>query len=423
MTETTSGPLTGIKVIEFAQNAAVPQCGRLLACLGADVVKVEPPEGDSMRHLAKLTPTEGRAYATINPGKRAMTLDLTADGALEVVDAALRWADVALVGLKLTDLERFGLDWERVHQVNPQVVQLVFTPFGPRGPSSDEGGYDVLVQGMSGLGFMMNRTANGVPTPTRPAVIDFSSGMMAAVGVLAGLRRRDTTGVGVRVDASLLGTAMALGTPLLASFDHDRRRTETVAEDLALLAASGADFDTQRNHYDNEVLAAGGAFQLYFRHYLTADGLISIAGLSPGLIAKWHEVTGLPPVPPGARGADPEFVEVVDRAEALFASRTTDDWLRTLGEVGYPCTRYNTPFQAVVDPQVRANGYTVDLVHPEFGAHTVAGMPIDISDTTCGVPGRSPMLGEHTLEALADMAVDPDTMAALTAAGVFGPPA
>ena len=106
--ETAPGALAGIKVIEFAQNAAVPQCGRLLAGLGADVVKVEPPEGDSMRHLAKLSPTEGRAYATINPGKRAMTLDLTADGAVEVVDAALRWADVALVGLKQTDLERFG---------------------------------------------------------------------------------------------------------------------------------------------------------------------------------------------------------------------------------------------------------------------------------------------------------------------------
>ena len=420
MTDTGPGALTGIKVIEFAQNAAVPQCGRLLAGLGADVVKVEPPEGDSMRHLAKLSPTEGRAYATINPGKRAMTLDLTADGAVEVIDAALRWADIALVGLKQGDLQRFGLDWDRVHEVNPRLVHLVFTPFGPDGPSRDEGGYDVLVQGMSGLGFMMNRTSNGVPAPTRPAVIDFSSGMMAAVGVLAGLRHRDATDVGVRVDASLLGTAMSLGTPLLASFDQDGERMQTIAEDLALLAASGADFDVQRAHYDNELLAAGGAFQLYFRHYLTADGIVSIAGLSPGLIAKWHEVTGLPPVPVGARGADPEFVAVVQQAEALFATRTTDEWLEALGAAGYPCTRYNTPFQAVVDPQVRANDYTVDLVHPEFGAHTVAGMPIDVSGTSCAITDRSPMLGEHTLEALAEMGMDDNTVSALRDAGVFG---
>lgn len=421
MTDSAPGALAGVKVIEFAQNAAVPQCGRLLAGLGADVVKVEPPEGDSMRHLAKLAPTEGRAYATINPGKRAMTLDLTAEGALEVVDAALRWADIALVGLKGTDLERFGLDWDRVHQVNPQLVHLVFTPFGPNGPSKDEGGYDVLVQGMSGLGFMINRSANGVPAPTRPAVIDFSSGMMAAVGVLAGLRHREATGVGVRVDASLLGTAMALGTPMLSSFAQDAERNATIAEDLTLLAAAGADFDAQRAHYDNEVLTAGGAFQLYFRHYLTADGLISIAGLSPGLIAKWHEVTGLPPVPPGSRGSDPEFVAVVERAEALFASRTTAEWLEILGTAGYPCTQYNTPLQAVVDPQVRANGYTVDLVHPEFGAHTVAGMPIDVSDTACGVTKPSPGLGEHTLEALAEMGMADETVATLRDAGVFGP--
>ena len=416
--DTASGPLAGVKVIEFAQNAAVPQCGRLLAGLGADVIKVEPPEGDSMRHLAKLTPTEGRAYATINPGKRAMTLDLAAPGALEVVDAALRWADVCLVGLKQTDLARYGLEWTRVHALNPRLVHLIFTPFGPEGPSKDEGGYDVLVQGMSGLGFMMNRTEDGVPAPTRPAVIDFSSGMMAAVGVLAGLRHRDATGAGVRVDASLLGTAMSLGTPLLASFERDRARADTIAEDIALLAASGADFDVQRAHYDNEMLAAGGAFQLYFRHYLTADGLISIAGLSPGLIAKWHDVTGLPPVPPGARGSDPEFVQVVEAAEALFASRTTDEWLATLHAAGYPCTRYNTPFQAVVDPQVRANDYTVDLEHPAFGGYTAAGMPIAVAGTGTGITRRSPMLGEHTVEALTELGFDEGTITALHDAGV-----
>ncbi|MEM7287456.1 MAG: CoA transferase [Actinomycetota bacterium] len=421
MDDNPRGALDGVKVIEFAQNAAVPQCGRLLAGLGADVVKVEPPEGDSMRHLAKLAATEGRGYATINPGKRAMVVDLTADGADTVVDAALRWADVALVGLKQTDLVRFGLDWERVKTVNPRLVHLIFTPFGPDGPSKDEGGYDVLIQGMSGLGFMMNRTSGGVPAPTRPAVIDFSSGMMSAVGVLAGLRHRDATGAGVRVDASLLGTAMSLGTPILASFAKDQERADTIAEDIALLAASGADFDTQRAHYDNEMLAAGGAFQLYFRHYLTSDGLISIAGLSPGLIAKWHAVTGLPPVPSGARGADPEFVEVVQAAEALFASRTTDEWLETLGAVGYPCTRYNTPFQAVEDPQVRANDYTVDLDHPEFGGYTVAGMPIEVSGTRVEIAGRSPMLGEHTSDALAEMGLEQLTIDSLRAAGVFGP--
>ena len=286
---------------------------------------------------------------------------------------SLQWADIALVGLKQTDLARFGLDWERVHAINPRVVQLVFTPFGPDGPSSDEGGYDVLVQGMSGLGFMMNRTANGVPAATRPAVIDFSSGMMAAVGVLAALRHRDATGVGVRVDASLLGTAMSLGTPLLASFEEDAERTATIAEDLALLAASGADFDAQRAHYDNELLAAGGAFQLYFRHYLTADGLISIAGLSPGLIAKWHAVTGLAPVPPGARGSDPEFVEVVRQAEALFASRTTDEWLALFREADIPCGPVNTLESLFEDPHLTALLTQRDAAGLDLGAESLEG--------------------------------------------------
>ena len=147
-----------------------------------------------------------------------------------------------------------------------------------------------------------------------------------------------------------------------------------------------------------------------------------IAGLSPGLIAKWHEVTGLPSVPADARAADPEFAAVVRAAEELFASRTTGEWLEVLGAVGYPCTRYNNPFQAVGDPQVRANAYTVDLDHPQFGRYTTAGMPIDVSSGTPGVTGRSPMLGEHTAEALAEMGLDDATVAALARAGVFGTP-
>ena len=216
--------LVAIKVVEFAQNAAVPQCARLFAGMGADVVKVEPHSGDAMRHLAALAENESRAFATINPGKRAITLDLGADGAREVVDRLLVWADIALIGLKSADVTRFGLDWERVSAVNPGLVSLVFTAYGPSGPMADHGGYDMLVQAHSGIGFSMNRSENEVPLPTRPAFIDFASGSTAAVAVLGALRQRDQTGVGQQVDASLLGSALALGTPMLSSFEPTGRR-------------------------------------------------------------------------------------------------------------------------------------------------------------------------------------------------------
>ena len=397
-----AGVLAGVKVVEFSQNAAVPQCGRLLAGMGADVVKVEPLEGDSMRHIAKLAPTESRAFTTINPGKRGIQVDLTAPRAPEVVDRLLVWADVCLVGLKAPDLDRFGLGWEHAHQLNPALVQLVLTAFGPAGPDADQGGYDVLVQGLSGLGFSMNRSVDGVPMPTRPAFIDFSAGAVAALGVVAALRHRDRTGIGQRVDASLLGAAMTLGTPVLASFERDEATMQALGEELNLLRSSGADFDTQRHHYESRVIAGSGVFRIYFRHYLTIDGLISVAGMSPALIERFHEITQLS-WPPSSDPTTPEFQAIVDEAEALFATRSTSEWIERLREGGYPCTRYNLPFDAVADPQVVANDYVVTMEHPTFGEFTTVGMPFAFDATPTGVQHRSPRLGEHTLEVLTEI--------------------
>ena len=413
-----NGILSGIKVLELAQNAAVPHCGRLLAGLGADVVKVEPPEGDAMRALAALGPREARAYAIINPGKRSMVVDLTAPGAGEVVDALFAWADIALVAFKGSDLERYGIHWEHARTVNPRLIHLTHKPFGPDGPEADQGGYDVLVQGRSGVGWVMNRSSNGIPEPTRPAINDFGTGMAAAFAVVAALRHRDLTGEGQRVDASLLGTAMSLGTAVLASFPTlDAEPIAEFEHDRAAMAAAGIGFDEQRALYEARVQAGQGAFRLYFRHYATADGLISVAGLSPGLRARFHEVTGLP-TPDLTDHASHAFQEVVDAAEELFASKTTAEWREILGRAGYPNGPYNLPYQALVDPQVRANDFVVELEHPVFGSYTTTGMPVSFSASPSGVPGPSPVFAAHTVEVLAEAGFDAARIDQLVEAGV-----
>lgn len=418
------GVLAGLRVAEFAQNAAVPQCGRLFAGMGADVVKIEPPTGDAMRHLTAIMPNESRAYATINPGKRTMSLDLGADGSRPVVDRLLQWADIVLVGLKATDIERYGLNWERVRQVNPGVVSLEFTAFGPKGPDADAGGYDQLVQAASGVGFSMNRAKDGVPLPTRPAFIDFGSGGVAAAAVLAALRHRDRTGNGQRVDASLLGTALSLGTPILSSFDVDKERVQSIREEMDALRLAQMSFAEQRAHYESRVLAGGGVFRLYVRPYATSDGLVSIAGYSPGLMERFHALTGLPTLPPGAGINEPEFVAVVDQAEALFATRTTEEWIQDLSGVGYPCSRYNTPYEAIETPQVEANDYVVDLEHEAIGGYRTIGMPFSFSDTPVGVTTPAPLLGSGTVEVLGELGYSAEEVEALLADGIAaGPPA
>lgn len=415
-----AGILAGIKVVEFAQNAAVPHCGRLMAGMGADVVKVEPPQGDAMRGGIKLAPDEAKAYAVINPGKRGIVLDLTTSDARAVVDRLFAWADVALLGFKQSDLARYGIDWEHARTVNPRVIHLTHTPFGPDGPDADVGGYDTLVQGRSGAGFVMNRSENGAPVSSRPAVNDFGTGMLAALGVVAALRHRDLTGEGQRVDASLLGTAMSLATPVVHSFEQaDRDDIVAVRQELRSAREAGVGFDEQRRMYEARMMRGNGAFRVYFRHYLTADGLISVAGLTLNLWARFHEVTGLPPADV-RRAESPEFAQFVSDAEALFLTRTTAEWIDALRAVGYPCGPYHLPIDALDDEQVRANGFAVDIDHPAFGRYTTSGMPLRFSAAPNVPYGPSPGLGQHTGEVLEQLGFSAEEAARLARSGALG---
>ncbi|MDE0136873.1 MAG: CoA transferase [Acidimicrobiaceae bacterium] len=399
------GILAGTRVVEFAQNAAIPHCGRLLAGMGAEVVKVEPPDGDAMRSLASLAPMEAKAYALINPGKRAMVLDLQHPGSAAVVDRLFAWADIALVAFKSGDLKRYGIDFEHAAAVNPRLVYLAHTAFGPEGADSHLGGYDVLVQARSGAGFIMNRAEHGVPSTTRPAVNDFGTGMISALGVVAALRHRDLTGCGQRVDSSLLGTAMSLATPMIGEFESDAEVLAELKQDLAAARAAGVEFVDQRRIYEDRIIPGAGAFRLYFRTYMTADGMISVAGLSPALRDKFHEVTGLPKVDLHRPDTE-EFADLVDAAEALFRTRTTAGWLAALRDVEFPCGPYHMPYEALEDEQIRANDYVMDIEHPAFGRYTTSGMPLRFSEAANPTLAASPQYGEHTREVLAEIGLD-----------------
>jgi len=428
MSQPTRGALEDVRVIELAQVLAVPTCGQLLADMGADVIKVEPPRGDSFRLYGR-TPvrTEGRGYALFNRGKRSLCLDLTNAESRDVVARLVRSADVVLVSFKPSDLPRYGVDYATLRAIQPRLVYLENTPYGPEGPLRSDGGYDVVAQGLSGLGAITAASENGSPRFVRPAYIDMATGFLSALAVVAALRHRDRTGEGQRVETSLLSSAIALGGNVLHRFhDLDGVLHSEVGVELAAARARGAPFDEQQELYSRK-LSVYTPGNIYFRHYRTKDSFLSVGCLSPALNARLRAVLAIedPRSTAGFDETSPEGREAVagfvTSAEQLFASRTTDEWLEALRRGGVPCGPFLFPHEVFDDPQVKANHYFVSVDHPSIGRYEGFAPPIRMEATPVREARPSPRLGEHTDEILSEVGLGPAEIAALRVRRVVGP--
>ncbi|MCX7616500.1 CaiB/BaiF CoA-transferase family protein [Tepidiforma sp.] len=421
------GPLAGYRILEIAQALAVPFAGLLLADLGADVIKVEPPEGDGIRHtMEPILPGESKGYTLVNRGKRAVCLDITREDARPVLQRLVAWADAVLVSLKPADLPRYGLTCDDLRAWNPRIVVLEHVPLGHAGPFGGDPGYDVVVQAISGLSVTTARERGGVPMNIRPAFNDMATGAFSALGVVAALLHRERTGEPLRLETSLLGTAMALGNQLLSWFAAtDPPRDEAFRAALAAARAAGADFEAQRRIYEQTYLR-GSAANIYFRVYRTSDGFVAVGCLSPALNARFRAVTGLhdPRTEPGwdfdAPGAADRLAALVADAEARFAADTTASWLERLRAGGVPCGPLNFPPEAMFHPQLVDNGFVVELEHPLFGAYRTFGPAVRVEGSAAPAGRHPPLLDEHTDEVLAELGFDGAEVARLRAAGVAG---
>ncbi|MFQ5382156.1 MAG: CaiB/BaiF CoA transferase family protein [Dehalococcoidia bacterium] len=422
-----AGVLDDIKVLEIASIVAIPVCGLLLADMGAEVIKVEPRAGEPFRVTSgPIFPGESKGYTLFNRGKRAFCLDLSHPRAAEVVDRLVAASDVVLVSLKLSDVPRYGLEYERLSEVRPGLVYLEHAPLGPEGPNADDGGYDVVVQGRSGVAAITGRSLGPAPAWVRPAYNDMATGFLSALAVVAALRHRDRTGEGQKVTTSLLSTAVALGGPMLHWFAAtDPPVWERLEEDLARLRADGAGFESQRSLLFDR-LQPGARHNIYFRHYRTADGFISVGCLSPALFARFRAVTGVddprsrPGWDPEAGGAGAELDAMVARAEALLAEHSSAWWLGRLREGGVPSGPFNFPHEAFRDPQINANDYLPEIEHPVLGTYRSFATPFRMAKTPPRIRKSSPLYDADTDAILAEAGFSPDEVAALRSEGVVG---
>ncbi len=426
MADERPGPLAGITVLEFAQVIAIPMCGLALADMGATVIKLEPPTGDSSRsNLSPILPTESKSYAIFNRGKQSVCLDLTNPASRPVIERLVREADVILLSFKPPDVARYGLDYESLSKLNPGLIYLEHLPLGRHGPYADTGGYDVLVQGLSGIG-AITAAPGDAPRNINPAYADHATGFISALAVVAALRHRDLTGEGQRVETSLLSTALALGGNILHWFGAtDPDTWDSFGEQLASARESGADFAAQQQLYQRT--ARAGAFaNIYFRHYRTSDGFVSVGALSQPLVRRFRAATGIddPRADPTFELGTPEafarLTTLIAEAEALFRTKTNAEWIATLQAAGVPVAPFLFPTEIFDEPQIVENDYIVELEHELFGTYKSFAPPLRMEATPVVPQGPSPLLDAHTDAVLLRHGFTAAEVAALRESGAVG---
>ena len=391
------GALAGLSVLDFTSQLSGPYCSMILADLGADVVKVERPgQGDESRAMGPHVAGESAPFMTFNRNKRSITIDLkTADGGAIARRLATR-ADVVLENWRPGTAGRLGLGWDDVHALNARAIYCSISGFGQTGPYAQRGGFDRIAQGMSGM-MSINGTEEGPPLPVPIPVSDIGTGMFAAIGILAALRVREQTGVGQRVDTSLLETPIAWAVYEASSF-----------------------FAT------NEVprrLGPGHRTAAPYQAFRTADGWINLGGGSPTFWPIICRVLGVPALVEDTRFATPPL-RVKNRAalaellQARFTTAGTAAWLERLEAAGVPAGPILDYGQVFADPHVRHREMAVEVEHPRAGRSRVLGIPVKLSSTPGSIRRPAPTLGQHTDEVLKELGYDAAAVANLKARNI-----
>lgn len=423
-----SGPLIGVRVLEFGQIIAAPMACQFLSDLGAEVIKVEPPEGEPWRFNQPFLPKETKSYQELNHGKKSLAIDLSAPEGREVIHRLVKTTDVVVINYRPDIAKRLCIDYESLSAIRPDLIYADSTAFGRQGEMANRPGYDLVVQAAAGLlgssGFVNNR---GVPGVAPPSIADTTTAYSITAGVCAALFHRAMTGEGQKVETSLLINALAIQVGGAWSL------MSVPAGDAALhqrLADAHRQAREQNLSYAELVALRDDAFRpgrgnIYYRCYETSDGLIAIAALSPSLRAKVRAVFGVEHGidEPGYNPRDPEQrikdEAMTEEIEGRVRGQSTAHWEQTFVAGGVPCSPVNFAHDLLDHPQLQANGYVVELEHELSGPYRVTAPPWKMSATPPQPQGASPPLGRDNEALLASVGYSEDEIAAMKAGGVI----
>ena len=424
-----SGPLDGIRILEFTQIIAGPFGCMMLADMGADVIKVEPVGGEPWRLNLQFVPLESKTYQALNRSKRSLAIDLTRPEATEAIHRIVRDCDVVVSNYRPDVPARLKIDYETLSAIKPDLVYVDSTAFGRKGPWADKPGYDIIAQGASGLTASGGRfDENGTPMLPGPiATADFTTGYAITGGVCAALFYRERTGKGQLVETSLLANALNVqGGSFMSLPPADETRRTPFLKELAQARERGdsyAEIVAQRQ----QMIRGGLGGNIYYRNYLTSDGAIAVGNLSASLRQKMRDAIDIEYDPrdhdPDYDPRDPKSIEfgaqLTARVEQMIGEQSTDHWVELFENAGVPVTSLYFTEELDRSEQILANEFVVELHHDVTGPQSMVAPPLKMSVSPPAAQSASPPLGRDTDSILASVGYSDAEIERLRAGGVI----
>ncbi|MCU1475821.1 MAG: L-carnitine dehydratase/bile acid-inducible protein [Subtercola sp.] len=395
-------PLAGIRILSLEQFGAGPFGTSHLADLGAEIIKIEDPGsgGDVGRYVPPYSTEEDSLFfETFNRGKKSISLELSTPAGREIFNKLVTVSDAVFSNLRGDVPEKIGITYDDLKSLNPSIVCCSLTGFGMTGPRRAEPGYDYVIQGLTGW-MDITGEPDGPPTKSGLSIVDFATGYVAALALLAGLRAAERDGIGMDCDVSLFDTAVSMLT--YPGVWH-----------------LNAGFEPKRTH--NSAHPSVVPFQAF----KASDGWMVIAAPKEKFWVRLTEVLERPDL-----AENPKFRRLADRQEnseellslldRIIGERTVEHWVGALRAAAVPSGEVNTVAQALRDPQVAARGMIVEADHPLYGTVKTLASPVKVGRHTT-TPTRAPRRGEHTRLILRELVdLNDDEFKAASAAGAFG---
>jgi crotonobetainyl-CoA:carnitine CoA-transferase CaiB-like acyl-CoA transferase len=393
-------PLEGIRILDFTIAQQGSFATLLLADMGAEVIKVEPPgRGEIGRTLGIDRRTRFSCFfLAMNRGKKSLTVNLKTPAGRDIVYKLVPQCDVCVHNFQPGVTTKLGLDYETIRRMNPRIIYGAASAFGSEGPKRAMAGNDIVAQAMSGL-MSVTGEDGGYPLPAGVTIADHIGAVTFALGIITALLTRERTGVGQQLDVSLLGSMVAAQSWELTYYLMTREPPGRAG----------------RGHPQ---------LPLLWRVFRTADGYIALGGIDRGRWAGFCTAIGREDL-----RDDPRFDSTRGRVEnraqlfaifdELFPTRTTGEWMDALEPADALCGPVYSYEQVAEEPQFRANRYLLSMEHPQMGSVEVVGPPIHLSETPVEVAGPEPTLGQHTEEILRGLGYDSAEVARLREEGVI----